>query len=108
MTGDGINGGKKYLCEKETIPQMKTSKGDKHFTLLGLTLLSGKAPVCVVIFSSKRCSTVVETGINMFAEEFSQLTDKDYILKNSGKKESFLEDQHAHTGVLTPHIYANG
>ena len=89
MTGDGDIGGEQYLCEKGTIPQMKTSKGDKHFTLLGLTLLSGEALMCVVIFSGKRRNTMVETGIDMFAEEFGQVSDRDYILKNSGKNKRF-------------------
>ena len=89
MTGDGDIGGEQYLCEKGTVPQMKTSKGDKHFTLLGLTLLSGDALMCVVIFSGKRRNTMVETGIDMFAEEFGEVSDKDYILKNSGKNKRF-------------------
>ena len=77
------------MCEKGTIPQIKISEGDKHFTLLGLTLLSGEALMCVVIFSGKRRNTMVETGIDMFAEEFGQVSDRDYILKNSGKNKRF-------------------
>ena len=108
MTGDGDIGGEQYLCEKGTIPQMKTSKGDKHFTLLGLTLLSGDALMCVVIFSGKRRNTMVETGIDMFAEEFGEFSDKDYILKIVVKTKGFREDRHAHTAVSISHVYANG
>ena len=41
MKGDGHIGGEMYLCEPGVILEQKSSRADKHFTLLGLTLLSG-------------------------------------------------------------------
>ena len=40
QTGDGDVGTEKYFCETGRIPQEKVSKNNKHFTLLGLTLLT--------------------------------------------------------------------
>ena len=53
QTGDGDVGTEMYLCERGNIPQGKVSKSNKHFTLLGLTLLNGVPLMCVVIFSGK-------------------------------------------------------
>ena len=90
MIGGGYIGGEQKLCEQRTVPQMKTIRGDKQLTLLGLTLLSGEPLTCVVIFSGKCCNTMVEMGIEPFAETIWNVLDKDYIIKNSGKNKQFL------------------
>ena len=48
--GDGHIGGENYVCGRGKVPQKKSSKKDKHFTLLGLTLLTGEPLMCVIIF----------------------------------------------------------
>ena len=48
--GDGAMGGELFLYKKGKTPQQKISTKDKHYTVLGLTNLEGKAVMCVVIF----------------------------------------------------------
>jgi hypothetical protein len=45
------------------VPQVKASKRDKHFKLLGLTTFAGTPLMCVVIFQGKNHIPEVETGI---------------------------------------------
>ena len=59
MQGDGYIGGETFLCELGVIPQDKSSRNNKHFTLLGINLLSGEPIMCVVIFTGKRGNPVV-------------------------------------------------
>ena len=54
QTGDGDIGTEIYLYERGVIPQEKVSKNNKHFTLLGLTLLTGQPLMWVVIFVEKK------------------------------------------------------
>ena len=78
MIGGGYIGGEQKVCEQRTVPQMKTSQGDKHLTLIGLTLLSGELLTCVVIFSGKRCNTMVEMGIEPFANNMECIRQRLY------------------------------
>lgn len=59
MKGDGHVGGELILCEKGMVPQEKVSTKDKYFALLGLMLISGTPPMCVIIFSDKRRNPTV-------------------------------------------------
>ena len=59
MQGDGYIGGKTFLCELGVIPQEKLIRNNKHFTLLGLTLLIGEPLMCVIIFAGKQLNPVV-------------------------------------------------
>ena len=52
QTGDGDVGIEKYLCEKVKFAR-KSKQKNKHFTLLGLTLLTGTPLKCVIIFAGK-------------------------------------------------------
>ena len=36
IIGNGFKGAEKVLCEKDSVPQQKTSTRDKHFNLLPL------------------------------------------------------------------------
>ena len=89
QTGDGDVGAERYLCEKGRIPQEKVSKNNKHFTLLGLTLLTGAPLMCVMIFAGKRRNAMVELGIDPFAKDVGDVTDVDYIMKNKGPGKRF-------------------
>ena len=79
LQGDGHIGKETLLCELDVIPQEKSSRNDKHFTLLGLTLLSGEPLMCVVIFAGKRRNPVVEMGIDPQAEEVGSVLDEDSV-----------------------------
>ena len=49
---DGHIAGKKYCCEKGCgVPQNKSSINDRHFTLLDVTVLTGKPVLYVVIIA---------------------------------------------------------
>ena len=86
---DGHIGGKTFLCELGVIPQEKSSRNDKHFTLLGLTLLSGEPLVYVIIFVGKRRNPVVEMEIDPRTEEVGSVLDEDYIFKSFGEGRRF-------------------
>ena len=54
-----------YVCKRE-IPTKKSVKKDKHFTFLGLTLLTGDPLMCVVIFSGEKKKDLTELGVDPF------------------------------------------
>ena len=87
--GDGNIGGKLMLCERGTVPQRKVSNKDKHFTLMGLTALTGKPVMCILVLTGKTPKTDVETGIDMFAESIGVATDHDFFINNSGPGKRF-------------------
>ena len=67
------------LCPKGTIPQQKISTRDKHFTLMGLTLLSGDPVMCILIIAGKKPSALVELGINNDATMVGKEGDEDFF-----------------------------
>ena len=89
MKGDGHIGGEMYLCEPGVIPQQKSSRADKHFTTLGLTLLNGPPLMCVVIFAGMRRNPQYEMGVDPRVEPVGNVDDEDYVLKNMGKGKLF-------------------
>ena len=84
MAGDGHVGGERYLCEKNSVPQQKTSTKDKHFTLLPLTLLTGQPLMCILIIAGKKHDALTEMGINSSAEMIGKEGDADFFENNSG------------------------
>ena len=91
MQDDEHIGGEAFIYELGPTPQEKSSRNNKHFTLIGITLLIRKSLMCVVIFVGKRCSPVVEMEIDPRAEEVGPVLDEDCIVKNCGKGKRFLE-----------------
>ena len=75
MKGDRHIDGEMYLCEPGVIPQQKLSRADKHFTLLGLTLLSGEPLMCVVIFAGMRRNPQYEMGVDPRVEPVGNVDD---------------------------------
>ena len=65
-------------------PQKMINTKDAHWTLLGLTSLNGDAVMCIIIFAGVRESAVVETGMDIFAQQEGDVSDKDYFKKNTG------------------------
>ena len=87
--GDGHIGGELLVCAKGMIPKKKVNTKDKHFTVLGLTALNGEAIMCVVIFAGIREQAVVDTGMDVFAQQEGEVSDDDFFVKNSGKNKRF-------------------
>ena len=53
MNGDGHIGGDKFLCEEVCIVQIKATRKEKHFTVIGLTNLLGES-ICFVVTIEER------------------------------------------------------
>ena len=87
--GDGHIGGELLVCGKGMIPQKKINTKDKHFTLLGLTSLAGDPVMCVIIFAGLREQAVIETGMDVFAQQEGEVSDDDFFVKNSGSGKRF-------------------
>ena len=70
------------LLAEEAPSQKKGTKQEKHFTLLGLTLLTGEPLMCVIIFSGENEKTFVETGVDPNCEKIYGLeTDYDFVFE---------------------------
>ena len=80
--GDGNNGGHIFV-KKEWLHNKKANLRDRHSTMLGLTTLSGDAVICVIIFSGKRGNGLLETGIDVFAKTYGDVSDTNYFERNS-------------------------
>ena len=63
--GDGNVDGQLQLCERWMTPQENINTKDKHYTLLGLTALTYKPVICIVIFSGIQPNAMVETGLSI-------------------------------------------
>ena len=71
-------------------PQEKINIKDKHYTLLGITALTGKSVMCIVIFSGIQTNAMVDIGLDLTAETLGNETDDDVFGKNSGKGKKFM------------------
>lgn len=89
MRGDGHIGGEKLICERGMTPYKKISVKERHFTVLGITLLTGEALMCVLIISGKFPSAEIETGIDICAVDIFETTDEDDLVKNTGPGKRF-------------------
>ena len=86
---DGLMGGELLLTERGQIAQRKISTKNKHYILLGLTLLNGLPLMCVVIMAEEQPKAEVETGIDIFVESIGSIDDDYYFVKNYGKGKNF-------------------
>ena len=87
--GDEIGGnismsGTKLLCERGTVPQKKPSNKDKHFTVMGFTLLSVEQIMCILIMPGKRVNFLTEMGFDSQAQFVRTQTDPDFFTNNMG------------------------
>ena len=73
------------LCERSCTPQQKVSSKDKHYTILGLTVLTSEHVICVVIFAGKRNNALWELGLDLEIEVEGDARDDDFVQNNSGK-----------------------
>ncbi len=89
MTKDGHVNGTKFVVDKNDEAKQNASKKDKHFTCLGLTLLSGEALMCVVIIDGKTDDLLTPSGVevesSLYDDSVLQGEDEhDRLLKNMG------------------------
>ena len=89
MKGDGHNGGELLLTEKGKVPQRKASTRSRKFTMIGLTSFSGEPVMCVLIIEGKLPNGSIESGVDITINPDGQVTDKDFIIKNSGAGKYF-------------------
>lgn len=64
--GDGSVGSEVQLCESGKTPQQQIKSKDEHYTLLGLTILTGKPVMCVLIFVGTKEHAIVETDLDLW------------------------------------------
>ena len=86
---DGHVGGQKFICEVGSVPQLKVSTKDRHFTLLGFTNLKGEPVMCLLILAGVEQKFEVETGIDLTAPMYGDVKDTDFFEKNCGKGKMF-------------------
>jgi hypothetical protein len=79
MMNDGHVGGTIHVVAKGSECQIKASKKDKRFTVLGLTCFSGEAVMCVVIIDAKMRDIYAETGIDPNMPHSIVLDDDDEL-----------------------------
>ena len=73
-----------FVCGKGMIPKEKCTTNDKHWTLLGLTAFTGQPVMCIVIFAGEKASTILETGMDIFAQVIGNEKEDDFFDKNYG------------------------
>jgi hypothetical protein len=90
MTKDGHVNGTKFVVDRKDEAKQKATKKDKHFTCLGLTLLSGPPLMCVIIVDGKQDDLLVRTGVDVECDTFHATMEEgedsyDLLYKNMGK-----------------------
>ena len=84
MAGDGHVGGELFLSAKGTVPQNKTSKVNKKFTLIGLTAFTGDPVLCIIILQGKQRRADIESGIDILVPPVGKTSDPDFYRNNFG------------------------
>ena len=87
--GDGHIGGELMMCEPGKTAQRKINTKDKHYTILTPTALNGEPVMCCIIFTGKKSTTLIETGLDLNAETIGNVSDDDFFVKNSGPGKRF-------------------
>lgn len=77
------------MCERRKILQRKINTKDKHYTVLGLTAISRKPVMCIIIFSGEQLSKLVETGLDLEVETVGHSGDEDFFENKSGAGKQF-------------------
>ena len=58
---------------------MKIIANEKQWTILGLTSLKGDPLMCVLISTGKREQHIMETRMDMFAEQVGKVSDGNFF-----------------------------
>ena len=82
-------GNEKFLCAVGSSPAQSINTSNNRYTQITLTLLDGRPLMNVVIFAAKELREYEATGIDIFADEVGERTDKDYIRNNTGAGKLF-------------------
>lgn len=93
---DNAIGGKLFLTGKNDQPYRSVSSRHSHFTVLGVTALSGEPVLCVVIISGKKADIPVATGVDWKA--FTSNLHADF---DDGDEIKFLKN-HRGSGNIFP------
>ena len=88
MINDSYVGNMKFLSRPGQVPKINATKKSKKFTLLGLTSLSGKPILCVLIFQGVERNVYLESGIDTMHEKINDFIDAD----DEGKNDLFLNN----------------
>jgi hypothetical protein len=88
---DGHVGGTRYVVGKTKEPRQLSTKKDKHFTCLGLTLLTGQPLMCVIIIEGKVKNYLVESGVDSEAQEIRKQDESEieHYMNNMGKNKKY-------------------
>lgn len=90
QTGDGNVGGSKVVCGSKCVPQKKASKKNKHFTVMGITALTGEPLMCVVIIEGVQRQVEIELGLDLEADcDIGSYDDVDFVKNNTGPGKRF-------------------
>ena len=92
--GDGNAGVQFQPCERGMMSQEKINTNDKHYTLLGLTALTGKTVMCIMIFSGIHPNEMVETGLDLMIETISNEIDDEFFEKKQWKRKEIYRLSH--------------
>ena len=85
MKDDGHVGGQKFVVQKGTRANIKSSHKDGRFTAIGLTSANGDPVMAIVIFAATELSFVQRMGYDLRAEYNKDGT----VSENSGPNKSF-------------------
>ena len=77
------------MCERGRVPKRKISTKDKHNMLLGLTALSKKSVMCVLIFTKESPDMPTKIEIDLDDGTFGSPGDDDLFAQNSASGEGF-------------------
>ena len=77
------------MYESGKTPQHKISTEDKHYTLLGITALTGESVMCILTFAGTKEYAIVESSLDLSAPIFRSPSDPDYFENNSRRGKRF-------------------
>ena len=89
--GDGRLGDELLLCENGKSPQRKINTKNKHYTVLGITTLSGLPVMCCIFFAGITENPLYELGLDLTVDIIGDHTDDDFFTKTLGKGRHFQE-----------------
>ena len=94
---DGNVEGQLILCERGNTPQRKISTRGKHYTMMGVTSLTGEPVMCIIIFAGRRPNALLRQVLLYMRRLLAKLRilTSSKIARVQGKGSQ--EDLHANT-----------
>jgi hypothetical protein len=86
-----VGRGTRYVVGKTKEPRQLSTKKDKHFTCLGLTLITGQPLMCVIIIEGKTKNYLVESGVDTEVLEMRKQDESEieHYMNNMGKNKKY-------------------